>query len=73
MDEMTVVEGRTKCSVCETDKSWALAVDHGVSGNLEKEIIAAIKRQNSEVVDPGHSGHLDKLEKTTRILRGYNV
>ncbi|MBM4644777.1 hypothetical protein GS464_20165 [Rhodococcus hoagii] len=54
-----VVEGRNKCSECDTDKMFTLSVD----GCLW-EVQASIERHHLEVSNVGHEDHLDKLDNS---------
>lgn len=63
---VAIVDGNTICPVCETDKSWSFSVDRP-TGAIIKD---SVTRQNREVVQPNHSGHLEKLERKYRVDGG---
>lgn len=66
-----IIEGRTICSICDTDKAWITTIDRGgLSEELvDIEIEKYIQRQNTEVVDVKHEGHVSRLVKTTRVIK----
>jgi hypothetical protein len=62
-----LIEGRTLCPVCDTDKLWRQKLDAKYN-SIEFEMNDFTTQQNKIQVDPGHIGHIDKLTKTVRIV-----